>query len=184
MTAVAPPETPDLILCAAVRAGRAAADALVRRHKPMVIDAVSKMNLPSCVDRDELIQEGMIALSHAALKFDPSTGNKFSTYAFVCVSNAVRRTAGREADKATSLNAHPVQHEGTEYLDMLPAPERPEPPPYVRERVAKLPELLRRVVALHFGLDGAAMTAGEIARSVGVTVPQAKRALEMALARL
>jgi RNA polymerase sigma factor (sigma-70 family) len=174
----------DLEQCAAVRAGREALSGLVERHRPLVVGLVAEMNLPPQVDRDDLIQEGLIALAKAAEKFNPTAGSKFSTYAFVCVRNAVMGACGREANRTTSLNARPLAHEEAEYLDLLPAPERPEPPSGVRDGVNRLPPLLRLVVELHFGLDGEPQPLSEIAARAGLSVPQVRRALALALDRL
>lgn len=182
MTAFSPDPVLDAEQCCAVRAGRAAADALVQRHLPMVIKIVSDMNLPPTVDRDDLIQEGMIALTHAAWKWEPGRGTKFSTYAFACVLNAVKHAIGREAKRAASLNAHTtLSHETREFLDTFPTPEPPKLPEGFREDVEKLPPILKRVILLYFGLDGLALGAGEIAEETGLSVPQVKRAIAMAL---
>jgi RNA polymerase sigma factor (sigma-70 family) len=166
-----------------VRAGRAAADALIERHKAIVYRIVQDLHLPPQVERDDLIQHGMMALVRAMEKFSDGK-SKFITYAWTCVSNAVRRAAGDESRKTTSLHDRPLDEGGCELLDLLPAQEPSAVAEAVRERLGKLSPLYRKVVSLHFGLEGEPLGMGEIARRVGLTPPQARRALDLALAQM
>lgn len=43
------------------------------------------------LDRDDLVNEGVLGLMRAAEKFDPSRGFKFSTLAVRCIRHAIAR---------------------------------------------------------------------------------------------
>ena len=170
-------------LCAAVRAGRAATAVLLDRYTPMVYRVVADLRLPPQVERADLIQEGLLALTRAAEKWRPDGGSKFTTYAYTCVSNAARRAAGREATRCLSLNREFVAGAG-EALDLVPAQAVNDVPAEVRARVAGLPPVYRLVLTMHFGLDGPPAAVGEIAAASGLTPPQVRRAVAVALAQV
>lgn len=182
-TATAPEPVTEADLCGRASAGRAATDALVAKYTPMVHKIVNDLVLPPTVERDDLVQAGLMAVVRATEKWRPG-GSTFFTYAYTCASNAVRREAGAEARKTASLHDRPLEEGGCELLDLLPARPPAATAEDVRERVAKLPPLYRLVVGLHFGLEGEPLGAGEIARAAGLTVPQVKRAVEIGLAQL
>lgn len=177
MTATHPPDE-DLV--AAAKAGRAAIAALIGRHQNIVFKLVGDMHLPSQVDRDDLVQHGLLALARAAEKWEPGRGTKFSSYAWTCVWNALRREAGVETRATEKLHISI----GDDGADEPPAREPLELDAGMRERVESLPVLYRTVASLHFGLDGEPMDWGEIATSVCLSIPQAKRALDMAVAKM
>lgn len=185
MTKAAPPDPArDALLCGQVQSGRSALAELVARHTPMVVSILSKMHLQPGVDGDDLIQSGLIALTHAASKWRSDGGSRFGTYAYTCVLHAMHRSAGDQARKASSLNRHPLDADGMEVLDLLPCPEPPKLPVDVRERMVKLPRLLQRVLSLRFGLDGEPKNLGEIAALLDLTVNQVKKALDVSLSKV
>lgn len=59
-----------------------------RRYKKRVRWSIRRYRLNS-LEREDLIQEGMIGLFNAIASFDPEKGNKFSTYASVCIRNRI-----------------------------------------------------------------------------------------------
>jgi RNA polymerase sigma factor (sigma-70 family) len=172
----------DAECCKLVQSGRDAMSELLERHKGLVHGIVSKMHLQAGVEEDELIQVGLIALTHAAGKWVNDGRSKFGSYAWTCINNAVRRSAGEQARKASSLHQRPLDDSGSEILDMLPAPEPVELPVDVRARLERLPVTWRKVLSMRWGLDGEPMGWGEIAAVTGLTVAQAKRAEQLALA--
>jgi len=99
------------------------------------------------------------------------------------VSNAIRREAGHESRKVASLNS-PLPDEDCQILDLLPARATPEPPDELLSRIDQLPALYRQIVVAHFGIEGSPVSWGPLAAALGLSVSQAKRALEVALARL
>jgi len=57
------------------------------------------------IEKDDLIQEGCLALMKAAERFDPGRGNKFLTYAVYWVHKFMREAASFPiADSAVDLN--------------------------------------------------------------------------------
>ena len=99
---------------------------IVIRHADMVKHVANRLaaRLPPDFQRDDLIQAGMIGLLEAADKYDPSTGNKFKTYAEVRVRGAmldelrkrdwiprsVRDNAGKLEKAYTKLRAAKVDN--------------------------------------------------------------------------
>ena len=185
----------DAELCAAARAGKSAVAALVARYEPMVMKLVRSFNLPGYVERDDLTQVGLLTIARiaeSATSWQPDrvserTGKPttFFTYVYRAVLNDLRREAGKLIGKGKSFPTFPdADHTGFDPFDQLPQSEKPAPPPGVREKVANLTGVLRTVVELHYGLDGTPAEWREIADRTGLTIPQAKRALAVALSRL
>jgi len=60
-------------------------DALILEHLPQVKRTVQRIaaHLPMSVDRDDLINAGIIGLIQSAERFDPGRENTFMTYAQV-----------------------------------------------------------------------------------------------------
>jgi RNA polymerase primary sigma factor len=109
-------------LAQAIEAGRAAAERLARgegvdgdaelvaegeRARAHFIEAnvrlvqsiANKFSVPAHLDRDDIVQDGMIGLEKAVEKFDWRRGYKFSTYATWWVRQAIQR--GLEASATT-----------------------------------------------------------------------------------
>lgn len=123
---------------------------------------------------------------------EPDRGVKLCSYAGTAAFNAMRRLAGRQLEdgnRHSSIDVRPRDDSGRiggTIAELLPAPEGPDPETVaeVRKKVAKLPSVYRVIVAMHFGLDGEPGGWNAIAAATGLTIPQAKRALDVALARL
>ncbi len=63
--------------------------------------------------KDDLIQVGNIGLLNACKTFNEDTGNKFSTYAIVCITNEMRMLLKKENKK----NKHEVNFEHSEFIN-------------------------------------------------------------------
>lgn len=99
---------------------------LVVQHAPMVKHVANRLSarLPAGIDRDDLVQAGMIGLLEAAEKFDPKAGVKFKTFAEFRVRGAmlddlrardwiprsVREAAHKLENAYTTLRASGVDH--------------------------------------------------------------------------
>ncbi|WP_177169245.1 sigma-70 family RNA polymerase sigma factor [Thermoleophilum album] len=76
------------------RAGdRASFDRLVTANARLVHALVRNWKPPRtpALDNDDLFQEGLVGLMHAAAKFDPDRGTRFSTYATWWIQQALQR---------------------------------------------------------------------------------------------
>ena len=65
----------------------------------LVQSIANKFNVPMHLDRDDLVQDGMIGLDKAVEKFDWRRGYKFSTYATWWIRQSIQR--GLEASATT-----------------------------------------------------------------------------------
>ncbi|MDE1169862.1 MAG: sigma-70 family RNA polymerase sigma factor [Verrucomicrobium sp.] len=76
----------------------------------------------SGLDRDDVLQEARKALIHAALKFDPSRGTKFSSYAGQAIRNTLKDLYGRQKKIKEMEAVHleePIFREGERNEDNL-----------------------------------------------------------------
>ncbi len=70
---------------------RAREHALVALHLPRVRASVNRLvqRLPAAVDREDLVQSGVLGLIDAARRFDPARGCSFETYCEIRIRGAV-----------------------------------------------------------------------------------------------
>lgn len=87
-TAGAPGERADRDL---VEAGAAARQRFVESNLRLVLSMVGRYQAPAHVDRDDLIQDGMIGLGKAVDRFDWQRGFRFSTYAAWWIRQSIQR---------------------------------------------------------------------------------------------
>jgi len=76
----------DEQLCAACGSSAAALETLVSRYSGLV-RACARPFFLAGAEADDLLQEGMLGLLHAASVFDPSRETAFRTFASVCIRN-------------------------------------------------------------------------------------------------
>jgi RNA polymerase sigma factor for flagellar operon FliA len=82
--------TPELLK--AYRSGQdSAAEQMLADHLPLVRRVVASLavNLPPQVDREDLVEVGILGLLAAAQKYDPSRGASFATFGYLSVRGAV-----------------------------------------------------------------------------------------------
>lgn len=142
---------PALFRCA--QAGCAeCVDRLVRQHEGLV-HAVLRRQVCGDAAYADLLQEGRLGLWQAVLHFDPGRGVAFSTYAWVAIERRVWRAVARSRDR-------PVGGEGVALVEPEAAAEaawqRERVQVALREALRHLPERLRRVVVVAYGLHGQA----------------------------
>lgn len=65
-----------------------AMDQLFKRYDAMVKSRASNYYIKGG-DKDDVIQEGRIGFLMAVMNYTPGTGNKFSSYAYSCVTNSI-----------------------------------------------------------------------------------------------
>jgi RNA polymerase sigma factor (sigma-70 family) len=166
-------------------------NAFVEAHVGLVKFVVRRRGSIAGIAREDLIQEGFLAVCRAAERYDPDRGARFSSYAVPVIRHAlaqyVRRmgpglgapppvpaagtasssptngTGRRRILAAVSLDA-PLDDGGT-LADRIADTERPGPDlaaalvldrERLRSALRKLPVEAEEIVALHWGLDGAA----------------------------
>lgn len=67
-----------------------------------VVEALASKYSDSPIERDDLIQEGMIGLLAAIKSFDCSKGTAFSTYCYTCINNSLQ-TALRKVSRRKDI---------------------------------------------------------------------------------
>lgn len=102
----------DEVLAAAAQLGdKKSFDELLRRYKSMV-KVKSWIIMPPGLERDDILQEGMIGLFKAIRDYSPASGAPFGAFADMCVERQIM-TAIRSATrkKHTPLNLSlPLDH--------------------------------------------------------------------------
>lgn len=76
---------------ALVRCGEAARHQFIEANVRLVISLANRVRIPAHLERDDLIQDGMIGLERAVERFDHKKGFKFSTYAAWWIRQSMQR---------------------------------------------------------------------------------------------
>jgi RNA polymerase sigma factor (sigma-70 family) len=115
----------------------------------------------------EMIQEGRIGLWRAILGFDPGRGYAFSTYAWTAIRNQVWQSVKWSNKAAGWLEGE----EGGDWLGwIVSAWQREQVREAIREELNYLPERLRQVMELAYGIGGGeSQTLAAIGRRMGLT---------------
>lgn len=101
-------------LCEAIQAGdQNAAAELVRRNEGLARRAVGQYNSPG-VEREDLLQVARIAITQAAMAFDPARGTRFSSYYVAYCKGKLRR-----AVRTGRMIAVPDYLDARDYPDAL-----------------------------------------------------------------
>jgi RNA polymerase sporulation-specific sigma factor len=181
-------EPTDAELAALVRSGdREAGSLLLARHHRLIRNLVGSYD-GFRIDRDDLFQAGAVAFLRAAAKWDPARGTKLTTYAWRVIYNEV-------ADEVKFLMRFPATFDptgdgrdpgdgdddtGRFLLDQVPARSAA---PDLADRLERLTPFEQQVLRLTFGLDGRPVGPKELAARFGLSICQAVRLVEQALAR-
>ncbi len=163
----------------------------------------------SGVPREDLEAEGRLGLFEAALRFDPSHGAQFLTYAsfwsrrrmqtFVARhARVVRRPAsrtghGRDRDDV-SLDQPVSEGSSVSWADLLVDQKNPRPldamvgaedAALITFAARELPPQWRTIIVRRFGLDGGpAMTLAAVGETVGLSRERVRQIEQKAMARL
>ena len=90
--------------------------ALIARMMPAIRKGAAECTAPG-LDFDDAVQEGLIGLFHAIENYDADAKASFSTYANVCVQNAIT-----DAQRAASRRKHAPLNEFVPLEDSQAAP--------------------------------------------------------------
>jgi RNA polymerase sigma factor (sigma-70 family) len=118
---------------------------------------------------DEVVQAGRIGLWHALRGYDPSRGNRFSTYAVPAITHAVWAAVATHAQETRHPGPWPwdVEADEPELSERLDRAQRAR---MLRISVGDLPERLRQVIVAHYGLDASGpQSFAAIGRLLGVS---------------
>lgn len=129
---------------------RACVESLLREHNGLVWLMVSRQWSGKAYYAD-LFQEGRIGLWQAILHYDPGRGVVFSSYACVVIRHQVW-AAVRHSLKAEGWLEY--EHTGDSLEALLAAWQQEQIRQALGEALALLPEHLRRVIQLHYGMAG------------------------------
>jgi RNA polymerase sigma factor (sigma-70 family) len=141
-------------------------EALLVEHKRLIY-VVVRRQYPGKCDYADLIQEGWIGLWRAILHFDPERGSAFSTYAGRAIRNQIWSAVER-AWKAEGW-LEPGRSEET-LSGIVLTWQQEQVRQAVVEGMACLPERLRQVIGLVYGLDGhPPVSLVEIGKQMGVS---------------
>lgn len=86
-------------LCALTGTDPEAFAELSRRYVGLVRGAAARFPARPGLERDDLLQEGLLGLYAAALGFSPETGEDFRAYAGACVRNRMADAARRQQSR-------------------------------------------------------------------------------------
>jgi RNA polymerase sigma factor (sigma-70 family) len=160
---------------------RACVESLLREHNGLVWLMVSQQWSGKAYYAD-LFQEGRIGLWQAILHFDPGRGVAFSSYACVVIRRQIW-AAVRHSIKAEGWLEY--ERAGDSLEALLAAWQQEQIQQALGEALALLPEQLRQVIQLHYGMGGEAPhNLAEIGRAWGKSREWIRRLHNQALGLL
>ena len=153
-----------------------AREELIVAYRPLVFWLAGKFNVPSSVKQD-LIQEGMIALINSADRFEHERGLRFSTFAWHRIRGQMINMLDRGEHKAPV----PISDEIIEHWTAPVYDEDSETWMCVEESIKKLPPRESEIISAIFK-DG--KDPKEIASELGLDISHIYRLRRNAVARL
>ena len=156
-------------------------ESLLREHSGLVWLMVTRQGRGKAEYAD-LFQEGRIGLWRAILHYEVGRGAAFSSYACVVIRHQVWE-AVRHSRKAEGWLEE--QRTGDSLEVLLRVWQQEQIQEAVGEELEVLPEPLRQVIELHYGLSGAApQNLSEIGRAWGLSRERIRQLHNQALALL
>lgn len=164
---------------AMVHGDAAARDRLIRHNLRLVAHIAKKYYAADTPE--DLISTGSIGLIKAVNTFDPARGIKFSTYASRCIENEMRMQFRRQRRVPPMVSLQePLeagQDGGLTLMDAIPddvplqeSLEQRDLARRLSARLSRLPARERQVLALRYGLGGAAPhTQLQVAQKLGLS---------------
>ena len=185
-----------------VRAGNPQARQQLIESNLLLVVNIARQYIHPSLEFLDLIQEGNVGLIHAVDKFDPTLGNRFSTFAVWWIRKAIQRYLEGTKVETISMNQEmEFQGEIMFLCDIIEAQfpllvdptiehietkiEREERQRIVSSMLSKLESDEKLVLQLMYGLDGyPVMTRKEVANVIGLGCQYISRIRIMALDRL
>lgn len=174
----------------AVRAGDEAALAgLIARQMPMIRASAKRAVCPGLAF-DDAVQEGIIGLLSAIRTYDEAKGAEFSTYANVCVQNAITaavRAANRRKHAPLNQSVPYVEEAGAMYAALADM-QGPEEQVLASEQLSQMMQDIRTRLSLRerqvlaLFLDGLSYSA--IATRLSISEKAVDNALQRVRAKL
>ena len=94
------------LIALAQHGDRTAVDRIVSIYLPMIASISGHFRIsPSIVQRDELIQAGVLGLLRALEKYSPTAGSRLGTYAMAWILGEMRQAIGKAVD---STGVYPI----------------------------------------------------------------------------
>ena len=131
----------------------AALERLIRQFRGIAVRIVKRLGVRHREQMDDLAQDGIVGLTHAAVTYDPSRGAKVFTYMYLCCRSAVQ--AGFRRWRKGSLGSHA----DSEAIDSIG--REPEPLPKLELADVSIGSILnalgpdeRALIACMLGKDG------------------------------
>jgi len=154
---------------------------LLRQHTRL-IPLIVHRQCPGRADYADLIQEGWIGLWLAILHFDPEREFTFSTFAGKAIRNRMWNAVRRAARAEGWLEP---QRAGDSLAVILASWQQEQLHQTLQDELTCLPEPLRQVIELAFGLDGRPpLTLAAIGRQLGPTRDRVRQMRNEALGLL
>ena len=118
-------------------------------------------------DYADLIQEGRIGLWQAILHYDPGRGYHFSSYAWEAIRHRIWQVVGQASQVGGEWEAPPA---GDVLTEIIAAWQAEQICQAIQAELACLPERMREVMELAYGLDGQVpLSLAAIGRQMGLS---------------
>ena len=148
---------------------------LIYRYFPFIKSKAAQL-CPSPSACDDFVQEGLLGLISAVKGFDPEKGEKFSAYAYSCVSNRMRSAAAG----ISRLQERENGSDEPQAEDLT----TPESILISRELFGSLERLLSRKEYEIFMMYVSGLSCGEIAARLGISPKSADNAVQRSRRKL
>ena len=112
-------KTDEELLCDIKNREPGAIEELINRYRPSV-SAVAMKYINSPLEKEDLIQEGLIGLLAAINSYSSEKGAKFATYASICINNSVQ-TALRKFSRMKDIPPSSIMPLEEDFFDNYPA---------------------------------------------------------------
>lgn len=163
----------------AQKGSSAAVNKIIQNMRPTV-EMIAMKYISSQLEKDDLVQEGMIGLLAAVRSYRPGKGASFKTFACICIENSIQ-TALRKFKRIKDIPQESmVSYE--DYLKTLGSADSAEDDFLASESVRLLTEELERVLSgfeyevLRLHIVGCSYS--EIAKRLGKTSKAVDNALQ------